>query len=60
VARSVLRWFLEAARVPPERHEALIEHAVGGRFQSWITPKRLTITEAAEIMAADLARPPDA
>jgi hypothetical protein len=59
-ARTVLKWFLQAAAVPPDRHDELIEHAMGGRFRSWATPTNLTITQAAEIMAADLVRPADA
>ncbi|WP_203715188.1 hypothetical protein [Asanoa siamensis] len=49
---TVLRWFLEAAGVDPARHEELLDHAIGGRFHSWVEPPR----EVVESVAEDVAR----
>jgi hypothetical protein len=49
---AVLRWFLEAAGVgDPDRRAELIQHAVGGRFESWREPRRTVV----ESVAADLS-----
>ncbi|MGC9665289.1 hypothetical protein ACNTMW_01900 [Planosporangium sp. 12N6] len=57
---QVLEWFLTAAGVPEERHDPLIDGAVGGRFESWSTPSNLVIADVAGRLAADITRPPDA
>lgn len=52
---QVLGWFLTAAGVPEDRHEALIAGAVGGRFESWVEPSPLVVTDVAERLARDVA-----
>jgi hypothetical protein len=49
--RQVLAWFLTAAGVPPERHADLVEHAVGGRFRSWVEPPEEVTAEVARRLA---------
>lgn len=48
---TVLGWFLEAAGVEPARRKDLLEHALGGRFQSWVEPPR----EVVDAVAGDFA-----
>jgi hypothetical protein len=48
---TVLGWFLEAAGIGAAGREALLEHAVGGRFHSWREPSRAVV----ESFAGDLA-----
>ncbi|HEV7980228.1 hypothetical protein [Amycolatopsis sp.] len=47
----VLSWFLERAGIPSAQHRALIDDAIGGRFESGLEPEP-AITEA---IAKDLA-----
>ncbi|SBT40506.1 Fic family protein [Micromonospora auratinigra] len=47
----VLGWFLTAAGIPEQRHAALIEHAIGGRFRSWVAPDVVQVQEVAERLA---------
>jgi hypothetical protein len=59
---QVLGWFLTAAGIPRERHDALIDDAIGGRFRSWVVPSTADITAIAERLAQDVAGaepPPD-
>ncbi|MEU4623443.1 hypothetical protein AB0G04_26155 [Actinoplanes sp. NPDC023801] len=52
---TVLRWFLEAAGIEPLRREELIDHAIGGRFSSWVEPSRDSVRAAAEDFALRMA-----
>ncbi|WP_305789754.1 hypothetical protein [Symbioplanes lichenis] len=54
---QVLGWFLAAAGIPADRHGQLIEHAVGGRFESWVEPKGAQVREVAERLATRLWHP---
>jgi hypothetical protein len=56
--QQVLGWFLSAAGVPADRHEALITDAVGGRFESWVTPTPLLVGDIAERLAREIAGRP--
>ncbi|MEU7903510.1 hypothetical protein [Actinoplanes sp. NPDC049118] len=58
--RQVLGWFLSAAGIPSERHERLLEDAIGGRFDSWAEPERFVVTEVAERLAEAMVRRPGA
>ncbi|RZU73547.1 hypothetical protein EV384_1954 [Micromonospora kangleipakensis] len=53
--KQVLGWFLTVAGVPDDRHDALIDAAVGGTFASWVAPSNLAIGELAERLAAEVA-----
>jgi hypothetical protein len=50
--RTALGWFLEAAGIDAARRTKLLEHALGGRFESWVEPPRAVV----ESVAGDLAR----
>ncbi|MEV4134200.1 hypothetical protein AB0J72_18765 [Dactylosporangium sp. NPDC049742] len=52
---TVLWWFLEAAGIESARRTELIEHAVGGRFRSWVEPKRAVVLSVAEDLAQRVA-----
>ncbi|MEV4279957.1 hypothetical protein [Actinoplanes xinjiangensis] len=49
---TVLGWFLEAAGIDRVRHQELLDHAVGGRFESWTEPPR----DVVEAVAVQVAR----
>ncbi|MEV6599365.1 Fic family protein [Actinoplanes sp. NPDC051346] len=51
---QVLGWLLTAAGVPEDSHAALITSAVGGRFESWVEPSRLVVTDVAERLAREV------
>lgn len=48
----VLRWFLSAAGVAPERHAELVDSAIDGRFESWTEPEPAVVSEVAGRLAA--------
>lgn len=52
---TVLGWFLEAAGIAASQREKLLEHAIGGRFASWVEPDRKTIASVAERLAGQVA-----
>ncbi|MFI9504609.1 hypothetical protein [Nocardia sp. NPDC052566] len=54
-AEQVLGWFLQRAGVPADRAAGLIDEAIGGRFQSWISPAESVVVSVAERLAAGLA-----
>ncbi|MEH1057919.1 hypothetical protein V6U89_22255 [Micromonospora sp. CPCC 206171] len=54
--RQVLGWFLTVAGVPAERHAPLVEHAIGGRFDSFVAPPDRLIREVAERFAGEVER----
>lgn len=58
--RQVLEWFLAAAGIPTEQRRPLVDEATGGRFQSWVEPKRREVTEIAERFAEAMVRRPGA
>ena len=58
VVHQVLRWFLGAAGVPARRHDDLIDHAIGGRFTSWVQPGTAEIADVAEDFARRLLGEP--
>ncbi|WP_433795133.1 hypothetical protein [Actinoplanes sp. CA-252034] len=53
--RTVLGWFLEAAGVASADHGSLLDHAIGGRFESWIEPERQVVESVAERLAGEVA-----
>ena len=52
---TVLGWFLEAAGIESTRREVLLEHAVAGRFDSWVEPPRAVVESVAENLARRVA-----
>ncbi|MEU7822423.1 hypothetical protein [Catellatospora sp. NPDC049133] len=52
---TVLGWFLEAAGIAPARRKELLEHAVAGRFDSWVEPARAVVESVAEDLARRVA-----
>jgi hypothetical protein len=54
--RTVLGWFLEAAGFEQERRTELLEHAIAGRFHSWVEPPRAVRESVAEDLARRVAR----
>ncbi|MFC7247592.1 hypothetical protein ACFQO7_34450 [Catellatospora aurea] len=52
---TVLGWFLEAAGIAPARRKELLEHAVAGRFDSWVEPARTVVESVAEDLARRVA-----
>lgn len=52
---TVLGWFLEAAGIGPARREQLLDHAIGGRFASWVEPDRKLVASVAERLAGRVA-----
>jgi hypothetical protein len=53
--RTVLTWFLEAAGINRDRHPELLDHAVGGRFESWVEPSKAVVVTVAERLAGQVA-----
>lgn len=51
-----LGWFLEAAGIEPARRKELIEHGIGGRFESWVEPPRRDVQDLAERFADQVVR----
>ncbi|GAA0928934.1 hypothetical protein GCM10009558_107580 [Virgisporangium aurantiacum] len=51
-----LGWFLDAAGVGAARHGELLEHAIGGRFESWVEPPRSVVESVAGDVARRMAR----
>lgn len=49
--RTVLGWFLAAAGIPAVRRKELLDHAIGGRFHSWVEPTRTAVESVAERLA---------
>ncbi|MCM1973364.1 hypothetical protein [Streptomyces sp. G1] len=56
--RRVLTWFLSRWNVDPDTAYALVEEAIGGRFESWTAPEDTLVTDVAEKLADSLATPP--
>ncbi|MFD6357851.1 hypothetical protein [Nocardia tengchongensis] len=54
-AAQVLGWFLEREGVPADHAAELIDEAIGGRFESWISPTESVVASVAERLAAGLA-----
>ncbi len=52
---TVLDWFLEAAGIETTQRAELIEHAVAGRFDSWVEPRRAVVESVAEDLARRVA-----
>ncbi|GIE80501.1 hypothetical protein Aph02nite_64510 [Actinoplanes philippinensis] len=52
---TVLRWFLEAAGVAADDHERMLDHAIGGRFASWIEPAPEVVASVAQRLAGQVA-----
>ncbi|WP_203826003.1 hypothetical protein [Actinoplanes palleronii] len=52
---TVLGWFLEAAGIAPAEHKKLLDHAIGGRFESWTEPSREVVASVAERVAGQVA-----
>ncbi|HWS31908.1 MAG TPA: hypothetical protein VN408_04105 [Actinoplanes sp.] len=52
---TVLGWFLEAAGIAPGQRKGLLDHAIGGRFASWVEPDRRLVASVAERLAGKVA-----
>lgn len=52
---TVLGWFLDAAGIQSARREELLQHAVAGRFDSWVEPPRAVVESVAEELARRVA-----
>jgi hypothetical protein len=52
---AALGWFLEAAGVDASRRQELLEHAIGGRFESWTEPPPQVVEAVAGQLARELA-----
>ncbi|MEV0723568.1 hypothetical protein AB0I37_12410 [Micromonospora purpureochromogenes] len=52
--RQVLGWLLTLAGVPAERHASLVEHAIGGRIDSFVAPPDRLIRDVAERFAREV------
>lgn len=52
---TVLGWFLDAAGIESTRREELLEHAVAGRFDSWVEPPKAVVESVAEELARRVA-----
>ncbi|GIH11584.1 hypothetical protein Rhe02_96510 [Rhizocola hellebori] len=55
--RRALRWLLTAAGVPAEHAQALVDVALGKRFDHWVPVTATIIGEVAERLARDLLDP---
>jgi hypothetical protein len=53
--RIALGWFLDAAGIEATRREELLEHAVAGRFASWVEPPMAVVESVAERLAERVA-----
>jgi hypothetical protein len=53
---QVLGWYLERGGSDTARAQELIQKAIGGRFESWIAPKKSIVTQIARQVASDAAR----
>jgi hypothetical protein len=53
--RTALGWFLEAAGIEATRRPELLEHAIGGRFNSLVEPTRAVVESVAERLAEQVA-----
>lgn len=49
---QILGWFLSAAGIPDHLCDAMVNDAIGGRFQSWIAPTGAEVADVAEALAA--------
>lgn len=52
---TVLSWFLEAAGIATGEREKLLQHAVGGRFASWVEPDGQLVASIARRLAGQVA-----
>jgi hypothetical protein len=52
---TVLGWFLEAAGIAPDQRKKLLDHAIGGRFASWVEPNRKLIASVASRLAGQVS-----
>ncbi|GAB3136588.1 hypothetical protein GCM10027290_00620 [Micromonospora sonneratiae] len=55
--QQVLTWFLTAAGIPEQHRSTLIEDAIDGRFESWVEPSTVAITDVAERLAHRIVGP---
>jgi hypothetical protein len=53
-AARVLRWFLTTTGMGQAEAEQAVESAIGGRFESWVTPERTLIESVGEDLAVGL------
>ncbi|MFE6871274.1 hypothetical protein ACFVFS_32540 [Kitasatospora sp. NPDC057692] len=53
-ASIVLGWFLTSTGMEREEAARAVERAIGGRFESWVTPKRTLIESVGEDLAIGL------
>ncbi|WP_062429980.1 hypothetical protein [Herbidospora daliensis] len=52
--RRVLKWFLASAGVDRREAETVVESAVGGRFESWVEPRRTVVDAVGEDLAVEV------
>jgi hypothetical protein len=52
---QVLSWFLTRWGVPADTAQALVEEAIGGRFESWTGPEPALLGDVAQRLALSLA-----
>jgi hypothetical protein len=55
---TALGWFLYAAGIEASRRAGLLEHAVGGRFDSRVEPPSAVVDSVAECLAEGVAGEP--
>ncbi|MER7379714.1 hypothetical protein [Streptomyces lanatus] len=58
LATQVLRWFLTSTGMGLEDAEEAVENAIGGRFESWVTPERTVIESVGDDLAVGLTGHP--
>ncbi|MEU9023377.1 Fic family protein [Actinomadura sp. NPDC048394] len=52
---QVLTWFLQRRHVATDVAQALVTEAIGGRFDSWISPETVLVDDIAERLALSLS-----
>ncbi|WP_405490609.1 hypothetical protein [Streptomyces sp. NBC_00096] len=55
---QVLGWFLSSTGLGPDQAAALVQQAIGGRFESWTSPRRTVIEAVGEDLAVRLTGEP--
>ncbi|MCB5163946.1 hypothetical protein LG634_03725 [Streptomyces bambusae] len=53
-ASIVLGWYLTSTGMDPSEAARAVQHAIGGRFESWVTPERTLIESVGEDLAVGL------
>ncbi|BAL88295.1 hypothetical protein AMIS_30750 [Actinoplanes missouriensis 431] len=53
---TVLGWFLDAAGIARGEQQRMLDHAIGGRFASWVEPDPTLVASVAERLAGQATR----